>query len=96
MEPNRKQLEGKDTLPWAWINAVYDELTTEPFEDQAQLPAQVLPWLFISDLPSLINTARLLDQGITHVLTTNKMYSTAELDKFKKRISDAGIQQLAV
>jgi protein-tyrosine phosphatase len=106
MEPKQQQqqpegkdrhqkLKREDNLPWAWINAVRDELSTGPFEDR-ELPAQVLPWLYIADLTALFNASDLLDRGISHVLTTNKMYSAAELKKLKKRLSDAGIQQLVV
>ena len=57
MEPNKKeqqqQSKEQDTLPWAWINAVHDELSTGPFKER-QLPAQVLPWLLHLGSPSAL------------------------------------------
>lgn len=85
----------EDSPPWAWINAVNDILSTGPFEE-SDLPAQVLPWLFISDLGGLCNKMKLMELGVTHVLTTNKMYSNEELEKLKKSLARVGVNHLAV
>lgn len=87
--------EPKDTTPWAWIKAVNDVLMNGPFEEP-ELPVEVLPWLLLSGLPELHDKQRLMELGVTHVLTTNKMYSIHEVEKLKSSLHKCGIQHFAV
>lgn len=66
-------IQPEDTeIPWAWLKATNDILTKPPYKEPASLPIQLKPWLFLSDMISLLNAKKLKDLGITHVLTTNK------------------------
>ena len=59
-------------VPWAWLKAANDIITKPPYKEPSSLPIQLKPWLFLSDMMSLLNAKKLKDLGITHVLTTNK------------------------
>ena len=74
------------TTPWAWIKAVNDIITNPPFQEPTLFPIQLKPWLYLSDVMSLSKEDRLMDLGITHVLTTNKMTYLEQLEKRLKRM----------
>lgn len=79
-----------------WIHAVSHVLSTGPFEEPESMPVQVLPWLYISDIGGLYNKMQLMELGITHVLTTNTMYSLEEVEKFQTSLARCGIQHCYV
>ncbi|CAB9508876.1 specificity protein phosphatase 26 [Seminavis robusta] len=58
---------------WAWYHAIGRLLETGTFREPKDLPAQVTPWMMISSEYPLRNFERLLELGVTHVLTTNAM-----------------------
>lgn len=87
--------ETSDAHPWAWIKAVNDVLTDGPFEEP-EMPVQVLPWLFLSGLRELYDMRKLKELGVTHVLTTNKMFSLDEVTKLKNRLKKSSIDHCAV
>jgi protein-tyrosine phosphatase len=95
MEDTTQQQSKEEAPPWAWIKAVNDILTEGPWEEPS-LPLQVLPWLMLSGLMDLSNTKRLLELGVTHVLTTNKFFSCNELQNLKNRLNNVGIDHFAV
>lgn len=82
-------------VPWAWVKAVNDILANPPFKEP-DLPVPLLPWLYLSDeYNSVRQIDKLLDLGITHVLTANAM-PRAELDKIRLRLQNVGISHHAV
>ena len=79
------------TTPWAWLKAMNDILINPPFEEPTSFPLELKPsWLFLSDVMSL-STNKLMDLGITHILTTNKMASSSSLERLQTRFKRAGI-----
>jgi len=60
-------------VPWAWIRAARDIVRTEPRRQPDIMPVELLPWLYLSDMPSVLRLDRLVEMGITAVLTTNKV-----------------------
>ena len=79
-----------------WIQAVRDILEKEPWESQSQ-PVQLLPWLYLSDyvtvrdVDGFRNRGLLLQNGITHVLTTTTM-DPRQLRSLKRKLDTANIQ----
>jgi protein-tyrosine phosphatase len=68
-----------DNVPWAWFKKMQHIVEAPPTADvaaQVRLPLEILPWLYISDVSSLRDTKRLVEMGITHVLSVNAMHST--------------------
>jgi protein-tyrosine phosphatase len=65
-------IDEQQITPWAWIKAVFHILCRPPFYEPETLPVQLLPWLYLSDEAHSIRMIdKLIDLGITHVLTTN-------------------------
>jgi len=88
----------QEEVPWAWLKAVNDILINPPFKEPTSFPIELKPsWLFLSDLMSLSSTKRLMDLGITHVLTTNKMEASSHsLERLVNRFKRIGIIHCAV
>jgi protein-tyrosine phosphatase len=61
-------------------NAAYCGKSAGQRAAPAQLPLEILPWLYISDLSNLRDTKRLVEMGITHVLSVNAMQPTRLAD----------------
>jgi len=62
-----------NTMPWAWVRKVREMVgnNTDWKGQQQNLPAQVLPWLFISDEINALDKDKIKSLGITHVLSLN-------------------------
>lgn len=72
-----------DEIPWAWIKAVNHLASHEPWTPKSRsLPAEILPWLFLSDYYNVYSD--LTDLHITDILSTNAMPKT-ELDNIRQR-----------
>jgi predicted protein tyrosine phosphatase len=70
-----------DNVPWAWFKKMQHIVESPPANAApAQLPLEILPWLYISDLSNLRDTKRLVEMGITHVLSVNAMQPTRLAD----------------
>jgi len=79
-------------MPWAWIKAVNDIVTQEPWDPpEGRLPVQLLPWLWLSDHMHVQQANTLMELGITHVLSTNAMFNH-ELNHLRDRLQRVGIQ----
>jgi protein-tyrosine phosphatase len=69
---------GEDETPWAWIRAVNDIVTREPFQSET-LPVELRPWLYLSDALTILKVKSAHERGltwvseITHVVSTNYM-----------------------
>lgn len=87
--------------PWAWIRAVNDIVVNEPFESKGDMPVGIRPWLFLSDLCTVIFTdpiqgkGKILNKGITHVLSTNEM-DPRDVHSLSRKLAAAGIAHKAV
>ena len=70
------------TVPWPWIKCIRDMTDPMLFSNSQQqqeqqdsnkvrveLPVQILPWLYWSDLRNAKNTSKLKERGITHILS---------------------------
>ena len=57
--------------PWAWIRKLRDTVNAAESNCEQVLPAEILPWLYISDEASALDTEKLQSLGITHVLSVN-------------------------
>ena len=81
-------------MPWAWIKAVNEVVTTAPWEpEEGRLPVRLLSWLWLSDLSNVVRNAKGLCQvTITHVLSTNVMYAH-KMRHLKSRLECVGIFQ---
>mmetsp|Transcript_9701 Transcript_9701/g.14598 ORF Transcript_9701/g.14598 Transcript_9701/m.14598 type:complete len:219 (+) Transcript_9701:59-715(+) len=68
---NRSKVNsGASCTPWAWVRKVREMIDNGDCKEQS-LPAQVLPWLYISDELSALDKHKLQSLGITHVLSLN-------------------------
>jgi len=66
-------------MPWAWVRKIREMIANADWEQgQQSLPAQVLPWLYISDEVSALDKEKLQSLGITHVLALNGVPSFKE------------------
>ena len=85
-------------VPWAWVRAVRDILSKAPYESEEQ-PVELLPWLYLCDwrcvsaFDPIQGSGRILETGITHVLTTCRMPG---VEKLRNRLASAGIEYMAV
>ena len=68
----------EDETPWAWIRAVNDIVTREPFRSQT-LPVELRPWLYLCDALTILKVKSARERGltwvsqVTHVVSTNSM-----------------------
>lgn len=58
-------------VPWAWIRNLRQLVNNAELPFRDILPAELLPWLYISDECSALDKQKLNDLGITHVLSMN-------------------------
>jgi protein-tyrosine phosphatase len=65
--------EEGDNIPWAWVKATKDILSSPSLPDLPSPPVELLAWLYLANLNSVRKGARLKELGITHVLSTNNM-----------------------
>ena len=79
-------------VPWAWIKAARDIVKAEPRRQPESMPVQLLPWLFLSDMSSVLKLDRLEELGITSVLTTNKVFRDEDLWGITAKLADRDIQ----
>jgi len=66
-------------VPWEWIKAARDIVKAEPRKQPDHLPVQLLPWLYLSDMPSALKLSQNNPLDITAVLTTNKIFREDDL-----------------
>mmetsp|Transcript_12916 Transcript_12916/g.24531 ORF Transcript_12916/g.24531 Transcript_12916/m.24531 type:complete len:212 (-) Transcript_12916:389-1024(-) len=89
---NEPETNGAEPVPWAWIKAARDIVKAEPRQQPESMPVQLLPWLFLSDMPSVLKIDRLEELGITAVLTTNKVFRDEDLWAMTATIADRDMQ----
>uniref|UniRef100_A0A6U5ISX2 Uncharacterized protein n=1 Tax=Corethron hystrix TaxID=216773 RepID=A0A6U5ISX2_9STRA len=82
--------------PWAWLKATNNILINPPFQEPLSFPVQLTSRLFLSDMPSVRDVTKLNALGITHVLTTNKLWSAHDLERIRSRYDRVGIAHCAV
>mmetsp|Transcript_46477 Transcript_46477/g.68703 ORF Transcript_46477/g.68703 Transcript_46477/m.68703 type:complete len:217 (-) Transcript_46477:644-1294(-) len=58
-------------IPWAWIRKLNHIVQNAESGCEKPLPAEISPWLYISDEISSLDKEKLRKLGITHVLSTN-------------------------
>lgn len=80
-----------EPVPWAWIKAARDIVKAEPRRQPSSMPVRLLPWLFLSDMPSVLKSGRLEDLGITAVLTANKVFRDDDLWAMTANLADRDI-----
>jgi Dual specificity phosphatase, catalytic domain len=62
-------------IPWAWVKKVQHIVDNPPQGASLRpLPVEILPWLYLSDHRSVLDTRNLVERGITHVLSVNHMF----------------------
>ena len=98
------------TTPWPWIKAVNDITVTAPWESEDELPIELLPWLYLSDIGFVKNiwsggggrgkknmkkSPTLVELGITHVISTNEM-KPSDLKSIRRKLGSVGIQHFYV
>ncbi|CAB9505027.1 Dual specificity phosphatase 26 [Seminavis robusta] len=72
-EEERDQ-DNNDEMLRPWMEACRDILENgDLFMSTPKFPIELLPWLYLSDLHTARKVQLLRDQGITHVLSTNRM-----------------------
>jgi len=59
------------SMPWAWIRKLNQMVENVEVKSEQALPAEILPWLSISDESSALDKEKLQNLGITHVLSMN-------------------------
>ena len=79
-------------VPWAWIRAARDIVQAEPRTQPEFMPVELVPWLYLSNLPSVMKFDRLTAMGITAVLTTNKIVRDDDLWRLTAQLSEHDIQ----
>ena len=79
------------TIPWAWIKAARDIVRAEPRQQPTSMPVELLPWLYLSDMPSVLKVERLQALGITAVLTTNKIVRQEDLWNMTAKLAEHDI-----
>ena len=90
-----QQVKGdrEDPLPpWAWIKCVRD--MTDPVKnkhnDNVELPAELLPWLYLADRKSAMNMSKLKQHKITHILSVHAV-APREEQYYQDRLEGTGI-----
>lgn len=87
-----------DETPWAWVRAVNDIVTREPFKSE-KLPVELRPWLYLCDAFTILKVKS--ERGlnwvteITHVLSTNYM-PDEKVRLIQSMLGDQGIQHFYV
>mmetsp|Transcript_35854 Transcript_35854/g.70531 ORF Transcript_35854/g.70531 Transcript_35854/m.70531 type:complete len:231 (-) Transcript_35854:350-1042(-) len=63
------------TMPWAWIRKLNQMVQNEELEFRIEksLPAEISPWLYISDESNSLDKEKLQKLEITHVLSMNRV-----------------------
>ena len=89
---NDRVTSSDEPVPWAWIKKARDIVKEEPRRQPESMPVQLLPWLFLSDMPSVLKLDRLEELGITAVLTTNKVFRDDDLWAMTAKIAERDIQ----
>ncbi len=74
-ENNNKDYTSSESVPWPWVRCVQSIISTyrntNEYYSRRDLPAELSPWLYISDEQNALDHRKLLDMGITHVLSLN-------------------------
>ena len=78
--------------PWAWIKAARAILQEEPRTQPSRMPVELLPWLFLSNLPAVIKYDNLQALGVTAVLTTNKIVKQEQLWSLTAALAERDIR----
>lgn len=81
----------KDKIPWEWIRAARDIVKEEPRKKPDSLPVELLPWLYLSNMPSVLKLVNDNPLGITAVLTTNKVVRNEDLWGMTAKFSEKDI-----
>jgi protein-tyrosine phosphatase len=86
---------------WPWVKAARDVVKAEPRAEPDHMPVMLLPWLYLSDMPSVLalSTTRQHQEReheqtaieYTAVLTTNKMWNADDIWKLTAQLSDLDI-----
>lgn len=64
-----------ESIPWAHIRRVQDLVDNPPHPLTSNLPAEITPWLYLSDENNARDRSKIRSLGITHVLSLNSMPS---------------------
>lgn len=78
-------------VPWAWIRAARDIVRAEPRRQPDSMPVALLPWLYLSDMPSVLKFERLAALSITAVLTCNKIVRDDDLWGLTAQLSEIDV-----
>ena len=78
-------------VPWEWIKAARDVVKAEPRKQPTCLPVGLLPWLYLSDMSSVVDLVNDNPLGITAVLTTNKIVRDDDLWGMTAQLSEKDI-----
>ena len=85
---------------WPWVKAARDIVRAEPRQEPDRLPVELLPWLYLSDMPSILSlgttTATTTETTTTippytAVLTTNKLWNDEDVWKITAYLSELDI-----
>ena len=78
----------EEAMPWAWIRKLEEMVTNADYDRIPNLPAEILPWLYISDEGRALQKEKLKSLGITHVLSTNgaPSFHKAQVSLFYKNL----------
>ena len=93
--------------PWPWIKCIRDMTDPTLFADshqhehqpvtnkvmgqEVELPIQILPWLYWSDLRNTKTTSKLKENKITHILSLMSKMTPRENTDFQERLEGTGI-----
>jgi len=83
---------------WPWVKAARDLVKAEPRLEPESLPVKLLPWLYLSDMPSVLTTTdnnnnnnNNNNPGYTAVLTTNKLWRDEDVWKVTAQLAEQDI-----
>ena len=84
---------------WPWVKAARDIVRAEPRQEPDRLPVELLPWLYLSDMPSILSLGTTTTTTettttippYTAVLTTNKLWNDEDVWKITAYLSELDI-----
>ena len=85
---------------WPWVKAARDIVKADPRTEPDHMPVMLLPWLYLSDMPSVLSLSTRQHQEREHeptaieytaVLTTNKMWNADDIWKLTAQLSELDI-----
>jgi predicted protein tyrosine phosphatase len=79
MSTDTAQNSATSRVPWEWIKEARDIVKAEPRKQPEWMPVELLPWLYLSNMPSVLKLSHHNPMNITAVLTTNKIVRDDDL-----------------